>query len=128
MNHNRGKEIDGGAVASTTERIIGPRIVSEKNDKTHSTQKVETAFDQLGNRDSMFGGNNNVNNNNNNNNNNKQRSTIFPTFATRFKFPEETTPLPESTTSKVDVEQLEKELLDVLDRLAQSYTDSTDSQ
>ena len=124
MNRNRGKEIDGGAVASTTERIIGPGIVSEKNDKTHSTQKVETAFDQLGNRDSMFGGNNNVNNNNNN----KRRSTIFPTFATRFNFPEETTPLPELTTSKVDVEQLEKELLDVLDRLAQSYTDSTDSQ
>ena len=123
MNRNRGKEIDGGAVASTTGRIIGSRIVSEKNDKTHSTQKVETAFDQLGNRDSMFGGNNNVNNNNNN----KQRSTIFPTFATRFNFPEETTPLPESTTSKVDVEQLEKELLDVLDRLAQSYTDSTDT-
>ena len=124
MNRNRGKEIDGGAVASTTGRIIGSRIVSEKNDKTHSTQKVETAFDQLGNRDSMFGGNNNVKNNNNNN---KQRSTIFPTFATRFNFPEETTPLPESTTSKVDVEQLEKELLDVLDRLAQSYTDSTDT-
>ena len=125
MNRNRGKEIDGGAVASTTERIIGSGIVSEKNDKTHSTQKVETAFDQLGNRDSMFGGNNNVNNNNNNN---KQRSTIFPTFATRFNFPEEPTPLPELTTSKVDVEQLEKELLNVLDRLAQSYTDSTDSQ
>ena len=120
-NRSKGREIDGGPVASTTERIIGPGIVSEKNDKTHSTQKVETAFDQLGNRDSMFGGNNNVNNN-------KPRSTIFPTFATRFNFPEETTPLPESTTSKVDVELLEKELLDVLDRLAQSYTDSTDSE
>ena len=124
-NRSKGREIDGEPVASTTERIIGPGIVSEKNDKTHSTQKVETAvIDQLGNRDSMFGSNNRVNNNINN----KQRSTIFPTFATRFNFPKETTPLPESTTSKVDVELLEKELLDVLDRLAQSYTDSTNSE
>ena len=136
MNGNR--EIDGGLVTSTTERIIGAGIVSEKNYKTHSTQKVETDVDQLENRNSIVGGNNqvntNINNNNNNNNNinnnnnNKQLSTIFPTFATRFNFPKETTPLPESTTTKVDVEKLEQELLDVLDRLAQSYTESPDSQ
>ena len=107
--------------------------MSEKNYKTHSTQKVETDVDQLENRNSIVGGNNqvntNINNNNiNNNNNNKQLSTIFPTFATRFNFPKETTPLPESTTTKVDVEKLEQELLDVLDRLAQSYTESPDSQ
>ena len=122
VSRSNAREIDGGPVATTTERIIVPG----KNDKTHSTPKVETgADDQLGNRNSIFSGNNRVNNNINNN---KQLSTIFPTFATRFNFPEETTPLPESTTSKVDVEKLEKELLDVLDRLAQSYTDSTDSQ
>ena len=105
--------------------------MSEKNYKTHSTQKVETDVDQLENRNSIVGGNNQVNtniNNINNNNNNKQLSTIFPTFATRFNFPKETTPLPESTTTKVDVEKLEQELLDVLDRLAQSYTESPDSQ
>ena len=121
---NHGFEIDGGAVTSTTERIIGQTgifLPAEKNDKTHSTQKVETAIDQSGNRNPMFGGNNPVNTNNNIN---KQSSTIFPTFATRFNFPKETTALLESTTSKVDVEKLEKELLDVLDRLAQSYTDS----
>lgn len=111
------REINGGPVTGTTERIIEP----EKNDKTHSTPKVETADDQLGNRNSIFGGNNRVNNN-------KLLSTIFPTFATHFNFPDGTTPLPESTTRKVDVEKLEKELFDVLDRLAQSYTDSTDSK
>jgi hypothetical protein len=41
---------------------------------------------------------------------------------------EKTTPAPESTTTKVDVELLEKELLDVLDRLAESYTESPESQ
>ena len=30
--------------------------------------------------------------------------------------------------NQVDVELLEKELLDVLDRLAESYTDSSESQ
>ena len=122
VSRSNAREIDGGPVATTTERIIVPG----KNDKTHSTPKVETAADdQLRNRNSIFSGNNRVNNNIYNN---KQLSTIFPTFATRFNFPEETATLPESTTSKVDVEKLEKELLDVLDRLAQSYTDSTDSQ
>ena len=118
---------------------------AEKNDKTHSTQKVETpADDQLENRNSIF---DNLNQRNrvvtHINRSRNQPSTIFPTFATRYNFPEKTTPAPESTTTKVviknvdmtvdnnnqvDVELLEKELLDVLDRLAESYTDSPESQ
>ena len=132
VNRSNQREIDGGAFARTTGTIIGAGIVTgeEKNDKTHSTLKMETV-DQLENRNSIFRGNhreNYVNNNNNLNNNNKQQTTMFPTFATRFNFPKETTSLPESTTPKVDVEKLEKQLLDVLDRLAESYTESTDSR
>ena len=151
VNRSNQREIDGGAFARTTGTIIGAGIVAgkEKNDRTHSTLKMETV-DQLENRNSIFRGNhreNHVNNNNNNknnnknnnnknnnknnnnkNNNNKQQTTMFPTFATRFNFPKETTSLPESTTPKVDVEKLEKQLLDVLDRLAESYTESTDSR
>ena len=132
VNRSNQREIDGGAFARTTGTIIGAGIVAgkEKNDRTHSTLKMETV-DQLENGNSIFRGNhreNHVNNNNNLNNNNKQQTTIFPTFATRFNFPKETTSLPESTTPKVDVEKLEKQLLDVLDRLAESYTESTDSR
>ena len=142
VNRSNQREIDGGAFARTTGTIIGAGIVAgkEKNDRTHSTLKMETV-DQLENRNSIFRGNhrenhvynnnknnNNNNNNLNNNNNNKQQTTMFPTFATRFNFPKETTSLPESTTPKVDVEKLEKQLLDVLDRLAESYTESTDSR
>ena len=132
VNRSNQREIDGGAFARTTGTIIGAGIVAgeEKNDRTHSTLKMETV-DQLENRNSIFRGNhreNHVNNNNNLNNNNKQQTTMFPTFATRFNFPKETTSLPESTTPKVDVEKLEKQLLDVLDRLAESYTESTDSR
>ena len=150
LNGSRGNqsEINGGAVSTTTEGIIGGRIVqAEKNDKTHSTQKVEPAADdQLENRNSIF---DNISQRNrvdtHINRSKNQLSTIFPTFATRYNFPEKTTPAPESTTTKVviinchvyififynnqvDVELLEKELLDVLDRLAESYTDSPESQ
>ena len=150
LNGSRGNqsEIDGGPVSTTTEGIIGGRIVqAEKNDKTHSTQKVEPAADdQVENRNSIF---NNISQRNrvdtHINRGKNQLSTIFPTFATRYNFPEKTTPAPESTTTKVvienenvnmtvdnnnqvDVELLEKELLDVLDRLAESYTDSPESQ
>ena len=150
LNGSRGnqREIDGGPVSTTTEGIIGGRIVqAEKNDKTHSTQKVEPAAnDQLENRNSIF---DNISQRNrvdtHINRSKNQLSTIFPTFATRYNFPEKTTPAPQSTTTKVviendnvnmtvdnnnqvDVELLEKELLDVLDRLAESYTDSPESQ
>lgn len=133
LNGSRGNqsEIDGSAVSTTTEGIIGGRIVqAEKNDKTQSTQKVEPAAnDQLENRNSIF---DNISQRNrvdtHINRGKNQLSTIFPTFATRYNFPEKTTPAPESTTTKVDVELLEKELLDVLDRLAESYTDSPESQ
>ena len=150
LNGSRGNqsEIDGGPVSTTTEGIIGGRIVqAEKNDKTHSTQKVEPAAnDQLENRNSIF---DNISQRNRVgtqiNRSKNQLSTIFPTFATRYNFPEKTTPAPESTTTKVvvenenvnmavdnnnqvDVQLLEKELLDVLDRLAESYTDSPESQ
>ena len=134
VNRSNQREIDGGAFARTTGTIIGAGIVAgkEKNDRNHSTLKMETV-DQLENRNSIFRGNHRENhvynkNNNNLNNNNKQQTTMFPTFATRFNFPKETTSLPESTTPKVDVEKLEKQLLDVLDRLAESYTESTDSR
>ena len=150
LNGSRGnqREIDGGPVSTTTEGIIGGRIVqAEKNDKTHSTQKVEPAADdQLENRNSIFDNLNRRNRVETHINRAKnQLSTLFPTFATRYDFPEKTTPAPESTTTKVvienanvnmtidnnnqvDVELLEKELLDVLDRLAESYTDSPESQ
>ena len=132
VNRSNQREIDGGAFARTTGTIIGIVAGEEKNDRTHSTLKMETV-DQLENRNSIFRGNHRENhvynkNNNNLNNNNKQQTTMFPTFATRFNFPKETTSLPESTTPKVDVEKLEKQLLDVLDRLAESYTESTDSR
>ena len=150
LNGSRGNqsEIDGGPVWTTTEGIIGGRIVQAgKNDKTHSTQKVEPAAnDQLENRNSIF---DNISQRNRVgtqiNRSKNQLSTIFPTFATRYNFLEKTTPAPESTTTKVDIENenvnmavdnnnqvdvelLEKELLDVLDRLAESYTDSPESQ
>ena len=131
VNRSNQREIDGGAFARTTGTIIGAGIVAreEKNDGTHSTLKMETV-DQLENRNSIFRGNQQENHvyNDNKNNNNKQQTTMFPTFATRFNFPKETISLPESTTPKVDVEKLEKQLLDVLDRLAESYTESTDSR
>ena len=150
LNGSRGnqRKIDGGPVSTTTEGIIGGRIVQAgKNDKTHSTQKVEPAVDdQLENRNSIsdnLSQRNRIETHINRSKN--QLSTIFPTFATRYDFPEKTTPAPESTTTKVvienanvnmtidknnqvDVELLEKELLDVLDRLAESYTDSPESQ
>ena len=129
VNRSNQREIDGGAFARTTGTIIGIVAGKEKNDRTHSTLKMETV-DQLENRNSIFRGNHRENHvyNDNKNNNNKQQTTMFPTFATRFNFPKETTSLPESTTPKVDVEKLEKQLLDVLDRLAESYTESTDSR
>ena len=106
LNGSRGNqsEIDGGPVSTTTEGIIGGRIVqAEKNDKTHSTQKVEPAADdQVENRNSIF---NNISQRNrvdtHINRGKSQLSTIFPTFATRYNFPEKTTPAPESTTTKV---------------------------
>ena len=56
----------------------------------------------------------------------KNPLAVYPTFAPRFPFTKETvtTSEPSNTTTR-KVAELELELLDVLDRLAQSYTNTT---
>ena len=56
----------------------------------------------------------------------KNPLAVYPTFSPRFPFTKETATSREPiNTTTMNVTELELELLDVLDRLAQSYTNTT---
>ena len=105
---NTNQTVINGRVKATTENSIGKQIAREKNDKVHSAPEPvtgNTATTKLTLKD-LF----------------KKTSPGYQTFGTRFRFPETTTEATSEAPSRVDMEELERELLEVLDRLAQSYT------
>jgi hypothetical protein len=114
-----------GTVEGTTKNVIDmvEQIASKKNDKIHSSSKSKESK-AVQNSDLLAS--NHDHTTTNNKDNTEIKSNRFPTFGTRFPFPETTTVSPAPETSPVDVKELEKKLLDVLDRLALSYKNSSD--